>query len=552
MRNKKAKTSLIFKLIVITTLLWGNSTSLLAQLPTNIQETAEIDGDLIRKFCINLSDQSYNIIDPKLSNSPGLPIVYSLSDTATVTIKILMDALEIDKVIDKELQPRGTHIRVWDGKDKLGKYAATGKYRVLLYAKRKNDNATCSAVLEFWVARLGITGLGFENSVTSRTFPMKFHRQSPTSATDFQIPEYEWSLKSLDLDAETVRPLPQPHDDYPYMGDNDTATTDESYSYPVAYKKGSNIRIKLKVANDSTGFRIPAGAPEVAIANPWYTVDRIEVNSGYVIQFEAPVIVTPNYVTRDSNLNINIRFYYHDGFIWRFLGQQTTSHILYTTWKEVTDSSTFVQVIKWSSQWAPSVDSQIFDKMFADHYVQRNILEQSGASYQFPNSGALSTGIFLDQMVGACGNWAAFFVDLLASQGIYGVGIHHLALGAGTPWYIFSECMRVDSIQAINNFVTSLVVWDHVFCNFAGEIYDPSFGNHFVGTWEDYFYSIFELYPVEIDDVNPSYWLGCHGLTNPGDVQWFQRGAGSNYIRIYDLKGSDPSQFMEQTIKDVE
>ena len=552
MKSKKAKASWTFKLVIIAILLGGSTTFLSAQVPVTIQETAEINGDLVKKFCINLSDQSYNIIDPKLSNSPGLPIYYSLSDTATVTIKILMDALEIDKVIDKELQPRGTHIRVWDGKDKLGKYAATGKYRVLLYAKRKNDNATCSAVLEFWVARLGITQLSFENSVTSQTFPMNFHRQSPTNPIDFQIPEYEWSLKNLDIDAETTRPLPQAHDDYPHMGDNDTATTAETYSYPVAYKKGSNVRLKLKVANDSTGFRIPAGAPEVAIANPWNTVDRIVINSDYVVQFEAPVIVTPTYVTRDSNFQINIRFYQHDGFIWRFLGQQTTSHILYTTWKEVTDSSTFVQVLKWSSEWAPPSGSQTSDKAFTDHYIQRNILEQSGASYQFPNSGILSTGIFLDQSVGACGNWAAFFADLLASQGIYGVGIHHLALGAGTPWYSFSECMRVDSIQAINSFVTSLIVWDHVFCNLDGEIYDPSFGNHFVGTWEDYFYSIFNLFPVEIDDVNPSFWQGCHGFTNPDDVLWFERGAGSNYIRIYDLKGSDPSQFREQTIKDVE
>lgn len=552
MRNKKDKASWIFKLVVISTILVGNTAFLFAQVPATLQETAEIDGDLVKKFCINLSDQSYNLIDPKLGNSPGLPIFYSLSDTATVTIKILMDAIEIDKVVDKELQPRGTHIRVWDGKNKFGKFAITGKYRVLLYAKRYHDNATCSAVLEFWVARLGITQLGFENSVTSNVFPMKFHRQSATDAADFQIPEYEWSLKSLDIDAETPRPLPQPHDAYPYMGDNDTSTTAEHYSYPVAYKRGSNIRIKLKVANDTTGFRIPGGAPEVAIANPWNTIDRPVINTGAVIEFEAPVIVTPNYVTRDSNFNLNIRFFYHDGFIWRFLGQQTTSHILYTTWKEVTDSLTFVQVMKWSGQWAPPPASQTSDKAFADHYIQRNVLEQSGASYQFPNSGALSTGIFLDQTVGACGNWAAFFVDLLASQGIYGTGIHHLALGAGSPWNSFSECMRVDSINAINNFVTSLIVWDHVFCNLGGEIYDPSFGNHFVGTWEDYFYSVFKLFPIEIDDINPSYWLGCHGLTSPSEVQWFQRGAGSNLIRIYDLKAPDPSQFQEQTIKDVE
>ncbi len=545
----KAKASAIFLSVVISAILLGNVGYLLAQVPTYIQETAEIDGDLVNKFCISLSDQSYDVIDPKLSNSPGLPIVYTLSDSATVTIKILMDATEINKIMDREVQGRGTHIKVWDGKDKFGKFAATGKYRVLLYARRKSDNSSCSSVMEFYVARLGITQLSFENSITSNSFPLKFHRQEDTIATDFPIPEYEWRLKNLDIDDETVRPLPLPHDDYPYMGDNDTATTQDNYNYPVAYKKGSNVRLKLKVASETEGFRIPAGAPEVAIANPWNTIDRTVINTDAVLQFEAPVLVTPNYVTRDSNFSMNVRFYYHDGRIWRFIGQQTTSHILYTTWKDVLDT-TYVQLMQWSCRWAP--DTQTSDKDFVDRYISKNILEQTGATYEFPHSGALYTGIFLDQKSGACGNWAAFFHDLVASQGIYEVGFHHLILGNGSPWYVFSECMRVDSIQAINKFVDTLIVWDHVFCSFAGEIYDPSFGNHYVGSWEDYFYSLFDLFPIEKDDINPSYWLGCHGLTNPDEVLWFQRGAGSNYVRIYDLKAPDPSQFKEQTIRSVE
>jgi len=142
--------------------------------------------------------------------------------------------------------------------------------------------------------------------------------------------------------------------------------------------------------------------------------------------------------------------------------------------------------------------------------------------------------------------------DLLASQGINGVGFHHVALGFGSPWENYTECLRVDSVQGINNLVQQLIVSDHVFCNFAGEIYDPSFANHFIGTWEEYVYSLFKLFPIEIDAVNPSIWQACHGATAPNEVYWIEKGAGSNFIRTFDLQAPDPNQYLEQSLRNAE
>ncbi|EQB62507.1 MAG: hypothetical protein RBG1_1C00001G0086 [candidate division Zixibacteria bacterium RBG-1] len=550
MRTRKVKTSLIFKSIIFSLIVVGSTISVLAQVPTGIEEKVEIKGDLVNKFCINLSEQSYKVIDPRLTGSPGLPVIYTISDSSWVTMKILMDAIEIKKIMDKELLPPGTNIKIWDGKKKNGQFATTGKYRVLLYAKRKADFASCSAILEFYVVRVGMTQLTFKDGLTPASSPLIFHRQTPFTATDYSIPAYEWKIKSLDIDSNTIRPLPMPHDDYPYMGDDDNLTDEDNYNYPIAFVKGSAIKIKMKMASDSEGFRIPVGSPQILVGNPWYTVDKVEINSGYYVEFTPFAPVVPNLVTRDTAFTINIRYYYLDGRIYRYFGQQSTTHILYSTWKEVTDQ-TYVQIMKWSCQWAPPV--QLSDKSFTDHYIQRSILEQTGVQYQFPNSGGIfTTGLFLDQQRGACGNWASFFYDLLASQGINGVGFHHVALGFGSPWENYTECLRVDSVQGINNLVQQLIVSDHVFCNFAGEIYDPSFANHFIGTWEEYVYSLFKLFPIEIDAVNPSIWQACHGATAPNEVYWIEKGAGSNFIRTFDLQAPDPNQYLEQSLRNAE
>jgi len=550
LRFKRAKASLIFKAIVFSLILVGSSMSVLAQVPTNIEEKVEIKVDLVNKFCINLSEQSYKVIDPRLTGSPGLPVIYSISDSSWVTMKILMDAIEINKIMDKVLLPSGTHIKIWDGKKTNGQFATTGKYRVLLYAKRKADFASCSAILEFYVVRVGMTQLTFKDGLTPASSPLIFHRQTPFTATDYSVPAYEWKIKNLDIDSNTIRPLPMPHDDYPYMGDDDNLTDEDNYNYPIAFVKGSAFKIKMKMASDSEGFRIPVGSPQILVGNPWYTVDKVEINSGTYVEFTPFAAVVPNFVTRDTAFTINIRYYYLDERIYRYFGQQSTTHILYSTWKEVLNQ-TYVQIMKWSCQWAPPV--QLSDKSFTDHYIQRSILEQSGVQYQFPGSGGIfSTGLFLDQQIGACGNWASFFYDLLASQGINGVGFHHVALGFGSPWENYAECLRVDSVQGINNLVQQLIVWDHVFCNFAGEIYDPSFGNHFIGTWEEYVYSLFKLFPIEIDAVNPSFWQACHGATAPNEVYWIEKGAGSNFIRKYDLQAPDPNQYFEQSLRSVE
>jgi len=551
LRFMRTKASLIFRLTVFSLLAGWGSTSVLAQVPIGIEEKVEIKGDLVNQFCISFSQQSYKVIDPRLTGSPGLPAVYSISDSSYVTIKILMDALEIKRIKDKELLPPGTHITIWDGKKTNGQFATTGKYRVLLFAKRKTPPAaSCSAILEFYVVRVGATQLSFKDGMTPASSPLIFHRQTPFTATDYSVPAYEWKIKSLDIDSTAIRPLPLPHDDYPYMGDDDNLTDEDNYNYPIAFQRGGAVKIKMKMASDSEGFRIPVGSPQIFVGNPWYTVDKVEISPGTYVEFTPFAPVVPNQVMRDTNFTVQIRYYYLDGRIYRYFGQQTTTHILYSIWKEVTNF-TYVQIMKWSCQWAPSL--QLTDKSFTDHYIQRSILEQSGVQYQFPNSGGInSTSLFLDQQKGACGNWASFFHDLLASQGIDSVKFHHVALGFGSPWEKYAECLRVDSVQGINNLVQQLIVWDHVFCNFAGEIYDPSFGNHYIGSWDEYIYSLFNLFAIEIDAVNPSSWQACHGATAPSEVYWIEKGVGDNLIRKYDLQAPDPNQYLEQSLESVE
>lgn len=82
-------------------------------------------------------------------NQDTLPIVYSISEDATVTIEVLDSSQALVRVLAEEQpQPAGQHTIVWDGLDRVGQPLPDGKYLVRVSAKATVQSSSSSIPVE--------------------------------------------------------------------------------------------------------------------------------------------------------------------------------------------------------------------------------------------------------------------------------------------------------------------------------------------------------------------------------------------------------------------
>jgi flagellar hook assembly protein FlgD len=69
-------------------------------------------------------------------NLDTVPVMYSLSEDATVTVEVLDESRSVVRtLVEEELQATGQHTMIWDGLDRLGQVLPDGKYFVRIAAQ---------------------------------------------------------------------------------------------------------------------------------------------------------------------------------------------------------------------------------------------------------------------------------------------------------------------------------------------------------------------------------------------------------------------------------
>ncbi len=82
-------------------------------------------------------------------NQDTLPIVYSISEDATVTIDVLDENQALVRVlVEEQPQPAGQHTIVWDGLDRVGQALPDGKYLVRVSARATVQSSSSAIPVE--------------------------------------------------------------------------------------------------------------------------------------------------------------------------------------------------------------------------------------------------------------------------------------------------------------------------------------------------------------------------------------------------------------------
>jgi|YNPBryantNP2012_1023418.scaffolds.fasta_scaffold00219_22 flagellar hook assembly protein FlgD len=82
-------------------------------------------------------------------NQDTLPIVYSISEDATVTIDVLDENQALVRVlVEEQPQPAGQHTVVWDGLDRVGQALPDGKYLVRVSARATVQSSSSTVPVE--------------------------------------------------------------------------------------------------------------------------------------------------------------------------------------------------------------------------------------------------------------------------------------------------------------------------------------------------------------------------------------------------------------------
>ena len=92
--------------------------------------------DWVRTPNVTASAETSAISPNGDGNLDTVPVMYSLSEDATVTVEVLDESRSVVRaLIEEELQATGQHTTIWDGLDRLGQVLPDGKYFVRIAAQ---------------------------------------------------------------------------------------------------------------------------------------------------------------------------------------------------------------------------------------------------------------------------------------------------------------------------------------------------------------------------------------------------------------------------------
>jgi hypothetical protein len=252
------------------------------------------------------------VVDPKLEK---VPIFYSLEEDGSVKIRILKGEKELISFTEKGKKGK----ILWDGKDANGAYVPVGKYDVELWAGDDSEIFFKDKAI-IHVIRIGVIKITFSDSKDGKIYKLAYHKGGKL------ISSPQWTIKNLDLPDGSPRPYPDPWHDL-----NSPPKTNEDINLPIAYQKGKTLGIKLQLAaENNSGYPLAHYPIRVIIKDAICLSDNNEegVSPGQTLIFETTKPL-PNIIGK-NNLSLYIQYQYWKEGKWRKIGNQKTSHIVYT------------------------------------------------------------------------------------------------------------------------------------------------------------------------------------------------------------------------------
>ncbi len=427
------------------------------------------------------------VIDPKLSGSGPIEITYKLIDPAIkpngysprVELIIFDEKMnEISCLVNKnesQSLPSVEIKKTWDGKwgkDRngnntvnIGEYVTPQKCLVYLYVYEKPSDTIrkFEKAYSFYVVRLGITEIDFGIFGDHIVYNMMFHKNTFTGTNvDYTIPvNHEWLLDSLDSDEPACKK------DVPYPSNT-------LYNYPIACKKNAKIEIFATSGSKEKKCIIPNGCPTIKFSsginankNPYvFSVSTDSTPKSYSF-------VTDNVINKDvavNNYPIDFTFYYEDKddfngnkIILEPIGQQKTSHIIYTVYNEPKSTNSYIELLGWSTKILEGVKiTKDFDIINAC-YNNFHTAMPNGNVLTYGVRDKLTTQDVLDYNGGMCKGLQITFADLVGTQGItLDIKGYYIQTNSETTPILDSTCVGDDGITPAVGPIGNEIEYIHV------------------------------------------------------------------------------------------
>ncbi|MEE8390236.1 MAG: FlgD immunoglobulin-like domain containing protein [Anaerolineae bacterium] len=224
-------------------------------------------------------------------NLDTVPVMYSLSEDATVTVEVLDAGRSVVRVLmEEELQATGQHTTIWDGLDRLGQVLPDGKYfvRITAQATLRSAASTVQVDVDTQAPIIRLANLPEDTQVGGDTSELLIEGVTDPDATVWLN---DW-FQSLEVSDEG------------------------SFSVVYSLLEGVN-RIELVAVDDAGNqasivreITLLTEPPDIVVLNPpdglWINVRMLSVQGAVPSGIRVRVNQTEANVDEEGNFNVDI------------------------------------------------------------------------------------------------------------------------------------------------------------------------------------------------------------------------------------------------------
>ncbi len=224
-------------------------------------------------------------------NLDTVPVMYSLSEGATVTVEVLDAGRSVVRVLmEEELQATGQHTTIWDGLDRLGQVLPDGKYfvRITAQATLRSAASTVQVDVDTQAPIIRLANLPEDTQVGGDTSELLIEGVTDPDATVWLN---DW-FQSLEVSDEG------------------------SFSVVYSLLEGVN-RIELVAVDDAGNqasivreITLLTEPPDIVVLNPpdglWINVRMLSVQGAVPSGIRVRVNQTEANVDEEGNFNVDI------------------------------------------------------------------------------------------------------------------------------------------------------------------------------------------------------------------------------------------------------
>ncbi|MCP4131148.1 MAG: hypothetical protein GY754_09225, partial [bacterium] len=276
---------------------------------------------------IQKESKIHSFWDTKLEGSPVVTSAVFTVKTVPTNSDVELQGTVVDesgnevKKLSLSKITTGKYELKWDGTDSSNDKIKPGKYKIQL--RGTLDTLVKAVSDEIKVVRVGVTGIEFQDS-----YPLKLYDDISTffswKKVDFDIPAIQWKIKDLD---DSDKPRKEPA-----LSASEESSDTDNYSYPVCYKMGSKLKVKLTL-----GGKDYAAGDDIRVqlidSTKFDSSDNEKIAAGGNTTFTAKAgNELPAKIFRTDNYKLDFHFAYKDASgAWHNMGaQKTKNHRVYT------------------------------------------------------------------------------------------------------------------------------------------------------------------------------------------------------------------------------